>query len=150
MNRTNMILSTLIACGLGIATLAAAPAAMAEENATLTLSVDNIETQTGKLMVALFKGQQHWKSNDAIAAQAPLVNGETMTLTFEALEPGEYGIKIYHDENSDGKLNTGSFGIPKEPYGFSNNAPVRFGPPSWEKAHFTLQAGENTQSITLK
>ena len=36
------------------------------------------------------------------------------------------------------KLDTNFFGIPKEQFGFSNNAKGRFGPPSFESASFEL------------
>jgi uncharacterized protein (DUF2141 family) len=40
------------------------------------------------------------------------------------------------------------FGIPKEQYGFSNNARALFGPPNFEDASFVLN-GTASQSIDL-
>lgn len=48
------------------------------------------------------------------------------------LKEGSYAISAFHDKNSDKKLNTNSVGIPKEAYGFSNNARGWFGPPDLE------------------
>jgi len=40
------------------------------------------------------------------------------------------------------------FGVPKEQYGFSNNARALFGPPDFENAAFVLK-GSASQSIDL-
>ena len=41
-------------------------------------------------------------------------------------------------------------GIPKEPYGFSNNARSKWGPPKYEAARFDLQEAEVRTFITVK
>ena len=56
----------------------------------------------------------------------------------EDLEESYYAIAIYHDKNSNNKFDT-FFAIPQEKYGFSNNAPVFFGPPSFEEASFFVK-----------
>jgi uncharacterized protein (DUF2141 family) len=56
---------------------------------------------------------------------------------------------MFHDVNGDGRMNTNPFGIPTEPYAFSNNARGQFGPASWADAVFTVEAAETTQQINL-
>ena len=56
------------------------------------------------------------------------------------LPDGIYAIGLYVDSNKNEKLDTNFFGIPKEQFGFSNNAKGRFGPPSFESASFELDA----------
>ena len=73
-----------------------------------------------------------------------------MTIAFADLEPGAYGIKMYHDINDDGDMNANPFGMPTEPYAFSNNAKGRFGPAKWADASFTVSSDGATQTITLK
>ncbi|MEC8002307.1 MAG: DUF2141 domain-containing protein [Pseudomonadota bacterium] len=46
------------------------------------------------------------------------------------------------------KMDNNFFGIPKEQYGFSNNASAFLGPPVFEAAAFELN-GVATQSIDL-
>ena len=41
---------------------------------------------------------------------------------------------VIHDENMNGKLDTHLLGIPKEGYGFSNDAKVFLGVPSFSSA----------------
>ncbi len=45
-------------------------------------------------------------------------------------------IAVFQDLNGDGKLTKNSFGLPIEPYGFSNNARSTFGPPSFSQSAF--------------
>ena len=56
----------------------------------------------------------------------------------EDLKESYYAIAIYHDKNSNDQFDT-FFAIPQEKYGFSNNAPVFFGPPSFEEASFFVK-----------
>jgi uncharacterized protein (DUF2141 family) len=55
-------------------------------------------------------------------------------------------VACFHDENDNGKLDTGFLGIPKEGTTASNQASRAFGPPRFEDARFTFsgQPGEIT------
>jgi len=49
------------------------------------------------------------------------------------------------------ELTTNFIGIPKEPIGFSNNARIKFGPPSFEEAKFNVEKDKQTVlTITLR
>ncbi|MEQ8557972.1 MAG: DUF2141 domain-containing protein [Henriciella sp.] len=135
-----------IATILGLAACLA-PAAWA---ASLDLTVTDVDTAEGAVRVAVFDSQQGWKGNTVIKAAEVDAETGSVTLTIDGLEPGEIGIKLYHDVDGDGDLDTRGFGIPTEPYGFSNDAPVRFGPPAWKKAKFALGDGANTHTIKLR
>ena len=50
-------------------------------------------------------------------------------------------IVVYHDENSDGELNTGIFWRPKEGFAFSNNY-IPKGPPKFKKAALNMIHGK--------
>ena len=50
---------------------------------------------------------------------------------------------------SDGEMNLNPFGIPSEPYAFSNNAVGNMGPASWERARFAV-SGPVAQTIRLR
>ena len=62
---------------------------------------------------------------------------------------GEYAVKLYHDVNGDGEMNTNPFGMPVEPFAFSNDAKGRFGPAKWDAAKFTVGADAVTHTITM-
>ncbi|MEM7701313.1 MAG: DUF2141 domain-containing protein [Pseudomonadota bacterium] len=74
--------------------------------------------------------------------------GETVTIRFTDVEPGEYAIALLHDENNDGKANRALGMMPKEGYGFSRDAKVRMAPPKFKDAVFE-HTGED-QSLTIK
>ena len=61
----------------------------------------------------------------------------SVTYTFE-LPDGTYAIGIFVDKNYNNKMDRNLFGVPKEQFGFSNNAKGNFGPPSFEDASFTV------------
>ncbi|MAK60985.1 MAG: hypothetical protein CMK09_08405 [Ponticaulis sp.] len=149
MTYVSQTLSALIAAPLLLAAVTSAQPVHADDAAKLSVTVQNVEKPQGKMMIAVFKDEAGYDGSQPVAASAAPVSAETVTAVFSDLEPGEYGIKIYHDVNDDGEMNTNPFGMPTEPFGFSNDAPVRFGPPGWNAAKFTLE-GETVQTITLQ
>ncbi len=124
------------------------PTASADE-AALTLTVTGIETQTGTLMIALHD-EAGYEAGTVIAAQAVPASAESVTTTFDGLAPGQYGIKMFHDVNGDGEMSSNPFGMPTEPFAFSNNAVAQFGPAKWDAAAFEVEAGGTSHTITLQ
>ena len=57
---------------------------------------------------------------------------------FTGLPPGSYVISAFQDSNGNSKLDKNGFGMPKEKYGFSNNARGRFGPPKYLDCEFEV------------
>lgn len=65
----------------------------------------------------------------------------TVTLTFHDVPPGRYAVALLHDENGNGKADRAAMMIPKEGFGFSRDAKVRFGPPRFGDAAFDVAPG---------
>ena len=97
-------------------------------------------------MVALYASSSNWLSQGYRTSIVEIVDGQA-TVTFEDVPFGTYAISSFHDENSNDKLDTGVFGIPKEPYACSRGAKNRFGPPKWDKAKFDLSTDHITQPV---
>ncbi len=57
---------------------------------------------------------------------------------FKGLRPGRYAVAVYHDENDNGEFDQALFGIPLEDFGFSNDATVFLGPPSFGEAQVSV------------
>lgn len=74
---------------------------------------------------------------------------ETVTLDFGAVPEGRYAISLFHDENGNGKLDKRLL-VPREGYGFSRNAPVILGPPSFRQAAFTVGPAGEHQTIRMR
>ena len=83
----------------------------------------------------------------ALALTVPAVEGAE--LDFGHVPDGRYAIALFHDENGNGRLDKRLM-MPREGYGFSQNAPVRFGPPSFARASFKVEGGEAHQSIRMR
>lgn len=116
---------------------------------TLTVHIDQIKEQTGKLHVALYRTEQSYQQGkDAVAAVIQPVDAESSELVFHDLSDGQYAIKIMHDANGNGALDRNLMGIPTEGYGFSNNV-GQFGPASFNEAAFSVVA-DTSLSIHLR
>lgn len=134
---------------LGPLSASAAPAQEAG-TAVLTLTVENIRKPKGFIRAGLYYGQEGYENGQRLTGEGVAVEGSTVTLRFKNVPVGEYGIKLIHDVDGDGKMNTGLFGIPTEPFAFSNNARGAMGPAKWKKAKFEIVAGENVHVISFK
>jgi uncharacterized protein (DUF2141 family) len=136
---------------LGFASAAAqAGGAYAAEPASITVTFKGLKQTTGAILFTVVSSEEAYNGKAAAVTQAILpVSGDTATKTFEGLAPGRYAIKAFHDINGDGKMGTNPFGMPTEPFAFSNNAAPNMGPPKWEAAAFEVKAGANTQSIDI-
>ena len=114
----------------------------------LTVTVEDIANHKGTLKIGVYDATGYDGGNSVNGANVK-VDGASETVTIEGLAPGEYGIKIFHDVDDDGEMDTNPFGLPTEPYAFSNNAKGRFGPAKWDAAKFTVTEDGATQTIAL-
>ncbi|MBU1384457.1 MAG: DUF2141 domain-containing protein [Alphaproteobacteria bacterium] len=134
-----------------LALLAPAGAALAQSPADSSVSL-TFETgaRTGAVMVVLYDSEAAYSGGGQPVAQMMLdVAAGEHTATFEGLPAGDYAARSFHDVNGDGEMNTNPFGLPVEPYAFSNNAVGNMGPASWERARFTV-SGATAQTIVLR
>jgi uncharacterized protein (DUF2141 family) len=65
------------------------------------------------------------------------VSGPEAELQFDALAAGRYAVRVFVDQNANERLDANARGIPEEPFGFSNDAIARLGPPRIEAAAFS-------------
>lgn len=114
---------------------------------TLRISVTNVRVAKGRVNVALCREAEFLK-DCAIVAEAPAVAGTTV-ITLHDVPPGDYAVQGTLDENGNGRVDRGLFGIPKEGVGFSNDAPIRLAPPKWKDACFRLD-GDMAISFKLR
>ena len=139
-----MLRNTLILIVLGI------PSFLTGQ-ATVHVSVIlNKPDAGGLLRVALSPDAQAYKSDVGCSLISVPANGRVVTATFENVKAGTCAVKVFHDINSDNELNTSWLGWPKEPYGFSNDAPVNTGQPSYKLAMINVKEGVNPVRISLR
>ena len=110
--------------------------------AELELTVQNVASGEGAVMVAVFNNAGQWlKSPVAVAKQAAStqVDGK-LTVVLKDLPEGELAISVFHDLNGNGRLDSNGMGIPMEPFAFSNEAKAMFAAPRFEAARFSVPA----------
>ncbi len=118
----------------------------------LRIDLGNVSSKQGDLFVALFEPEAGFPSNSAGALRniiSPIDNAGPFII--DDLPAGDYAIALFHDRNRDGTLNTNFMGIPKEPFGFSNNPRIMFGAPNFRESKFSIKEDEiKTIRIDLK
>ncbi len=114
------------------------------QKSSIKVTVKTFENSKGKAYVGLYDTKEKMLKGlvETIVNQQVIIN-------FDGLADGRYAVKAYHDENNNGKLDTGMFGIPKESWGVSNNVKVVMSAPKIEEMLFDLK-GNKTITIILK
>ena len=116
-------------------------------DASLIVQITGLEDLEGELLIGLYNSEAGFESENDLVGRTVPVDARTESVTFRGIPAGDYAIKVFHDEDSDGKLDT-TFGIPSEPYGFSNNASDPFSAPEWEETKFRVE-GTTSHAIDL-
>jgi uncharacterized protein (DUF2141 family) len=102
--------------------------------ADFSLQVENITDIRGTLMWSVFDSSETYAADASpVIAGSSRVMGDSIRVTLHDLPPGRYAVKLFHDVNNNGEMDSNLLGLPQEGYGFSNNA-GRFGPPSFSDA----------------
>jgi uncharacterized protein (DUF2141 family) len=126
-------------------------AVAAGQTHVLTVNVSGFDADEGQAVLALYSDPAAFptKPERAIATQRAAISGRAVAARFEGLTPGWYAVAVYHDKNSNGRLDTRIFGIPKEPTGASNDARGSMGPPKFADAKFEVK-GDLTIAIRMQ
>lgn len=105
---------------------------------TLTVEITGLRNNTGNILYELFDQKQK-----SLKLGSEVITNKKCVIVIQNLKPGKYGFNYIHDENENKKLDTKMLLIPKEGFGYSNNADGKFGPPAFEKWVFELK--DNTK-----
>ena len=139
---------------MGVLTLILLPGMSANAD-ELIVRVDNIK-EAGEIHIAIYdsaeafeadRGEKGGAAPGITQGTIEMVEPGSVTYRYE-LPPGTYAIGIFHDANLNNRLDNYFFGVPREQYGFSNNARGFMGPPSFEDAAFLVE-GKTEISISL-
>ena len=114
----------------------------------ITVKINNLDSNKGQVYIALYDSQASFLRKGIKATRSQIEN-KSCEVIFKDVPQGTYAISIYHDENSNNKMDSNFLGIPKEDYGCSNNARGFMGPPKWKDAKFEVKNKSITQTITL-
>lgn len=135
-------LSTLLA--LSPLLLGAAPAGQ------LDLELIALRSDAGAVRLCLTRDPAAFPDckGDLTALRLTVPAAQASRLSFAELPSGAYALSAFHDENGNGRLDTFAR-IPREGFGFSGNPAIRFGPPRFAQARFSIAAGQVRQQIRI-
>lgn len=119
----------------------------------LSVVVDGLRSARGRVLACVTAEPANFpecgRDSSARHLAVAVPPGRSLTLDFGPLPPGRYAVSLFHDENANGKLDKLVM-IPREGFGFSRDAPVRFGPPSFAAAAFVVSDAPVRQTIRLR
>jgi len=119
-----------------------------QSNALIELSLENQHTAAGKIYIAIYNNEQSF-GNPEKAFFTKIQAAHNPFSTKIEIKNGSYAIAVYQDTNNNGKLDKNWVGMPIEPYGFSKDPIIRFGPPIYKDCLLQLH-GKNNVSIKLR
>jgi uncharacterized protein (DUF2141 family) len=132
---------------------AALPALLgaAEGGGEVSATVTGLRSARGNVLACLTEQPRTFPDcdKDPKARSLTVPAAATVELRFGPVPNGRYAISLFHDENGNGKLDKRVM-IPREGYGFSRDAPVRFGPPSFADAAFAVNGEASRQPIRMR
>lgn len=107
------------------------------ESKSVSVQIENIKNTNGQLVIGLYSNKESFLKTPQ-KGEIVKIEGSTATVVFKNIPEGTYAISLFHDENSNEKLDTNFMGIPKEAYACSNNAKGFMSAPEWEDAKFEV------------
>jgi uncharacterized protein (DUF2141 family) len=115
------------------------------------IEIAGLRNAKGQVLCALFSSPVGFpKNSDKAAAHAKSeISQGHAVCEFSGITAGTYAVSVFHDENSNGKLDTKILGIPREGVGASNNAKGHFGPPKFDAAAFHFSGGRLDLKIAI-
>ena len=127
-----------------------ASAAEAQQGNTINVAVSGIKDNTGSIRCGLFNSADSFPKDgkEVQGVEAPIANGQA-TCTFNNVPPGTYAVAYFKAAPGQTKMKTGMFGMPQDPYGFSRNATIGMGPPSFNSAAYSYAGGATTWPVTI-
>lgn len=116
----------------------------------VAVRIVNVKESVGLMTVELYRNDPDGFLNKRgrefrlrFAAKAPVTE-----FCVHAPAAGQWALVAYHDENANEKFDKGTFGLPIEPFGVSQNPKIRLAPPPIEKALF--EVAETGASVEIR
>ncbi|MBC7572548.1 MAG: DUF2141 domain-containing protein [Spirosoma sp.] len=117
------------------------------EKPNLKVDVQNVRVQKGAVHIGLYRACADFPNCEPVELIIIDAKGKPIQAAF-SVDPGEYAVAVYHDENGNGKMDKRVFGIPKEPYGFSNDFRPTLSAPKFSDCRFKV--GNEGKTIRVK
>ena len=127
------------------------PQTQASQANIIHVEIAGLRNDKGQAVCSLFSsaGDFPKHTENAVAHGTSVISNRHAVCEFSGAAPGTYAVSVFHDENSNGKLDTNFMGIPREGVGASNDAKGHFGPPKFDIASFRFAGGRLELKITI-
>jgi uncharacterized protein (DUF2141 family) len=119
----------------------------------LHVTILNLRNAIGTVDCALFDSPSGFPADtmrSAIRLTAMKVPKGEAHCHFDDIPPGTYALVVLHDENMNGRIDYNWLGVPREGYGFSNDARGTLGVPSFKQASFVYDGKTLELTVTLR
>jgi uncharacterized protein (DUF2141 family) len=110
----------------------------------LKVKIQGLKNAKGTLLLEILS-----ESNKPVHQIILPIKTLNMEYSYTNFTAGNYAVRVFQDINNNKKLDTNAFGLPKEPWGVSNNVPATLGPPSFQKMLLACK-DKTITSITLR
>jgi uncharacterized protein (DUF2141 family) len=122
------------------------------QSGKVVLQIEGIQTQKGgEISAGIFTRENFPKVGKQLLGKEVKVTSSRMEIVFDHVPAGFYGLVAFQDIDQNKELKTNLVGYPKEPIGFSREAKINFGPPSFADAQLEVVSGKTLSvKITLK
>ena len=131
--------------------MAVLPQGQLAQGNIIHVEIGGLRNDKGQVFCALYSSPDGFPKNSekAVARIKSAISDKQAVCEFSGMAPGTYAVSVFHDENSNGKLDTNFVGIPREGVGASNGAKGHLGPPKFDAAAFHFSGGRLDLNITI-
>jgi len=135
----------------GFILISSAAVAQAPQQNQIHVEITGLRNDKGQAVCSLFSSAADFpkKTEKAIVRHMSVITDRHAVCEFSGVAAGTYAISVFHDENSNGKLDSNFMGIPREGVGASNGAKGHLGPPKFDAAAFRFAGGRLELKITI-
>jgi uncharacterized protein (DUF2141 family) len=148
MTRAVRALAALAAATLLVAT---APSTADPPKGVLSVRITGLRSNKGQVGCTIYDSPKGFPTDSSAALQRRWcpIDKSTSPCAFDPIRAGVYAVACFHDENGNGKCDTGLFGIPTEGTVVSNHAKGFLGPPSFDAAKFAFAGVDGEMALRM-
>lgn len=132
-----------------ITLLGSAIAGIAMAQSDINVTVTDIESDKGKIILMLFEQADGFPSAKENAFKRVKLDAKegTVSYTFNDIPVGTYALSVAHDENDNDEIDRNFIGMPKERVGALNQ--TGFGKPSFNRSKFELSRATDALKLEI-
>jgi uncharacterized protein (DUF2141 family) len=121
-------------------------------NTRLTVQVGQLKSGQGEVAITVYPSdpQRFLAPRGKLLRVRVKAVAPTTQACFYLPGPDAYAVAVYHDANANRGFDRNAVGMPVEGFAFSNDAPTKFGVPSFDAARFTVKAGETVLRVKMR